>query len=838
MTQIRWITKAGTLGTIPEGRFYKLPLEAAGPSEIGFRLVAGRLPQGVQVKPSGALEGVPEAVAITQGVPLSVNENVISKFTVRAFLLANPTVIADRTFSITVTGQDAPRFVTPAGRLGAFLDSTRVSIPIAVEDDDNESLVIRVAGGALPAGLRIDGRSIVGVIEPPIDLSDQGVAVPAPEDIAYLDSLPIERPKYSDPWVGQDLFDLNRYDAFNFAYSTLAIDKNYQFTLEVTDGKEFDRRQYSIFVMSRNNVVEGENLAALYGIENHSTDWTQSRPPFILTPSNLGRYRHDNFISIPFEVVDFDGEQVALEIVDGLIPEFVDQNQQPAIAAAEAVFQERHILQGYVPDILANEVEYTFWARAYKVANPDIWSPEYEFKIVIYGDADVELQWLSPAYLGEVTTGYPSTLSVSATSGAGLPLAYRTDPNFVIGKYRRDIDAVDPLGITLLPSGEIAGLVRLQQFMVDGGTTTFDSDLYTRREINPTTFDHTFTVPVTAYSVNPVTRLPDGQISSRKVFTFTVRDSSINLWENVYAHAMPDFKDRATLERILKTDPAGVFASDLIYRKDDHNFGVTSGLRYGHAYGLTSSDAEQYASALTRSHYKKHLVLGEVKLAVAKDANDQVMYEVIYSEIVDSLVDSSKRSISSRVTQQPVANRPTDANGEPVTGIYPNSLDNMRNRLFNVVGTEVVGLPQWMLSKQRDGRVIGYVAAWPIAYAQPGRGAELLYKFKEAYEAELNEIDFYIDRFVVDKELTYIWAYASSEAVFSPVNSYERALVTEPIEIVPFWSVAETPIVVNATYAQYDRGRVVSLSAPAAYKYGNGDINNKYLMFPQQGIFK
>ena len=102
MTQIRWITKAGTLGTIPEGRFYKLPLEAAGPSEIGFRLVAGRLPQGVQVKPSGALEGVPEAVAITQGVPLSVNENVISKFTVRAFLLANPTVIADRTFSFIV----------------------------------------------------------------------------------------------------------------------------------------------------------------------------------------------------------------------------------------------------------------------------------------------------------------------------------------------------------------------------------------------------------------------------------------------------------------------------------------------------------------------------------------------------------------------------------------------------------------------------------------------------------------------------------------------------------------------------------------------------------------
>ena len=184
------------------------------------------------------------------------------------------------------------------------------------------------------------------------------------------------------------------------------------------------------------------------------------------------------------------------------------------------------------------------------------------------------------------------------------------------------------------------------------------------------------------------------------------------------------------------------------------------------------------------------------------------MYEVIYSEIVDSLVDSSKRSISSRVTQQPVANRPTDANGVPVTGIYPNSLDNMRNRLFDVVGTEVVGLPQWMLSKQRDGRVIGYVAAWPIAYAQPGRGAELLYKFKEAYEAELNEIDFYIDRFVVDKELTYIWAYASSEAVFSPVNSYERALVTEPIEIVPFWTVAETPIVVNTTYAQYDRGRV------------------------------
>ena len=120
--QPQWITPAGSLGTIPEGVFYSTPLVAVDPlasNQVFYALIAGRLPEGIQIQQTGILAGVPLATINVQGVPAEVGFDVTTKFVVRAYtqtVVNNVTVInrlADRTFELTVTGQDAPEFTSP-----------------------------------------------------------------------------------------------------------------------------------------------------------------------------------------------------------------------------------------------------------------------------------------------------------------------------------------------------------------------------------------------------------------------------------------------------------------------------------------------------------------------------------------------------------------------------------------------------------------------------------------------------------------------------------------------------------------------------------------------------
>ena len=137
MAQPSWVTDSGSLGTIPEGKFYRATLEAYDPdfpsdsSKVKYIKVSGTLPQGIQINTNGTIEGTP--VASIQGIPTAVAENVISKFSIRVFTEkeTNGTIsqdrLTDRTFTITVTGQDAPEFITPRGELGKYFDGELIN---------------------------------------------------------------------------------------------------------------------------------------------------------------------------------------------------------------------------------------------------------------------------------------------------------------------------------------------------------------------------------------------------------------------------------------------------------------------------------------------------------------------------------------------------------------------------------------------------------------------------------------------------------------------------------------------------------------------------------------
>ena len=105
MAQPVWVTPAGDLGTIAENLFFQVPVLATDPDggTPTYSLIAGRVPEGIQVTSNGTIEGVPLAYTSVKGTPTEVSENVTSTFAIRA-TSPDGASINDRTFSLTVTG--------------------------------------------------------------------------------------------------------------------------------------------------------------------------------------------------------------------------------------------------------------------------------------------------------------------------------------------------------------------------------------------------------------------------------------------------------------------------------------------------------------------------------------------------------------------------------------------------------------------------------------------------------------------------------------------------------------------------------------------------------------
>ena len=83
-----------------------------------------------------------------------------------------------------------------------------------------------------------------------------------------------------------------------------------------------------------------------------------------------------------------------------------------------------------------------------------------------------------------------------------------------------------------------------------------------------------------------------------------------------------------------------------LYREDDPNFGKATSIIYQHAYGISASDFDQYVAAITKNHYWRNITLGQLNTAVAKDSNGNTIYEVVYSQIIDNLVNPNDTDVN------------------------------------------------------------------------------------------------------------------------------------------------------------------------------------------------
>ena len=743
MAQPVWITPAGSLGTVPEGVFYSVPLAAYDPlhaDTIYYEVLAGELPPGVYCDP---------LTGIISGVPTQVSASTTSQFAIRAYTqqtISGVKVIkalADRTFTMTVNVNSDPQFTTPQGQIAEYYDGSRV-LDLQVEYTDpggTTDLTVTLVGGQLPPGLTISKTGVIsGFIEPNVAITGF-----SPDDGPY----PMAEYNPSNNLLG--------FDDQEFDVTSPSTNANYSFTLRVASPTASNLGTFSIFVVSQSTMTADNTF---FTADNTfiTADATPARTPILLnTPGSLGNIRNGNFFAYQFIGESFDGDPVGYSISVG-----------PAIGydAAGTVFDENGIgfdqgqfslppglqldtnsgwLYGYIPDLGITEISYNFAIQVYNEFNQTLISPYYYFSMNIVGQVSSDVTWLTPSELGTIDNGSTSLFYVKAVNTSGIPLQYQLQSGSTSSL---------PQGLQLLPSGDIAGRVSFDTFALDGGSTTFDATsegLGLPYFGTPTTFDMKHTFTVNAYSVN-------GVVSVFKTFSITVDRKYDAPYQNLYIQCMPPQDDRALISSLLQNND--IFPNDLIYRPDDPNFGVATKVIYNHAYGLTASTQEEYLTALQLNHYWKTLTLGQIKTARAVDpVTGATIYEVVYSEVVDNLVNNAGESVGKEVTlAYPVENG-------TVSTVYPNSLADMRNQVIDVVGQESNILPLWMLSKQENGQVLGFTPAWVIAYTQPGQSGQVAYNIQSIFGSRLNLVDFDVDRYELDNLLTVNWLPSTSLSI-------------------------------------------------------------------------
>jgi len=745
MAQPQWITPAGDLGTIAEGLFFSTPVVAVDPDGgvVKYELIAGSLPEGIQVRTNGVIDGVPIAVARVQGVPAEVAENITSRFAIRAYVeIPGGRRISDRTFSLTVTGQDLPEFETPAGSIGTYFDGDLFEYQIEYSDrDPNDLIVVTLEDGRLPPGLTINRQGLI-----------KGYFIP----------------QIQEPGV-------------------VVTTNEYEFTLQISDGKDRVQRIFSISVISRDR-CSADNTQLTGDSTVVTADCVNAHVPIITNyPEEgfIGTYRHSNFFAYQIIAVDFDGDTPQYILAPG------DSSDLPGIN----LDINTGYLYGYIPDLGATENTYTFDVFVYKLQDPTMISPEpYTYTMNTIGDIETAVTWITPTNLGTIDNGAISTLGVEAVNASGRLLQYRLKPGdypALPGVYNKL-----PQGLQLLPSGLISGQVSFNTFALDGGTTTFDVNPRTRLIVAPTTFDLKFNFTVEAYSI-------DGLVNVSKSFSITVNRKYNEPYESLYIQAMPSEEDRDLIDSLLQNQD--IIQPSLLYRANDPYFGRASRIIYQHAFGLTASRIEDYVSALELNHYLKQLVLGELKVAQARVNNTgDILYEVVYSEIVDNGVNSQGESPPQSV---PVAFPFADANdlSTEISEVYPNSLIQMRDQVIDVVGQVSDILPLWMTSKQANGRVLGFTRAAILAYCKPGKGNQLAYNIRTQWGERLNLIDFDVDRYILDRQYTQNWIPSDDS---TPGGRWEPASATTFDLQQHYRLLTASPFVGGTGYAVGDRVRI------------------------------
>jgi len=807
MTAPVWNTPAGSIGIFQTSIVFQFSASAVAPATtLTYTLLSGTLPPGVTLNSNGLLLGNEPTVSIVTTYPFAIR------------VTDNLGNIQDRTFTITIAAAPSPAFTTPAGQILTTLDSLWVEYPILYSNPvSSNPVTIGLIQGNLPPGLEINEYGIIrGYPNPPVTYINfetvvtyatvtssinNSITVVSTSGFVVGRQITFTGTSFGNIIPGQTYYVASIINNTQFTISTsqygpivsLTNDSGflttvlpnsvageptittYSFSLELQSPLGNDLQSYFITVINQNtptgqggpglpphtrvptilntrpesyDITNNPEIYAYYILPENSNGNTYPTN----VPANIGSILSGELFQFEILGYDFDGDSLKYNYI-GLPLGLIGDPYTGWISGT--------------PVVSPNTINtFTFDVQVQKANFPTVQSTFFTFSFVIANDINGTITWLSPSVLGTLSNGTPCTFSVFAE--CDIPLQYEI------------ISGSLPPNLNLLSNGEIVGNVAWQP----------------QDELTPVDTTLTYNFTVKAYSPNyPL-------IQSTQNFSMSVYQEFDNPCDTLYITAAPPLEQRLILEGLLQNPT--LIPPSFIYRPDDPNFGVATDVTYVHAYGIDASDFDQYVAAVTQNHYWRNLTLGQINTAVAKDSNGNVIYEVVYSNVIDNLVNPQGISIPesiewprpiplflgpwyTSVTDIYTSYIYPDSNGNPTyytsldpghaQELYPNSLIDMRERVGQVLGQTYSSslLPAWMTSQQSNGGTLGFVPAWVICYTLPGtttlNGQTVSYAEYIQYQIQnnwlnynvngnpqpyvLNQINFEIDRFSVNKSMTY-----------------------------------------------------------------------------------
>ena len=504
MSTITWVTAKGDLGTIPESKFFELPLSATDSDSqpLTYSFISGILPGGMYVTRDGQFRGAPTILS-------AVNQSQAYAFTIRAS--NNDGDVADRSFTLTVSNSVGPQIIPRPDLIGAFFDGEFLSFQFAATNDNpNATASWKIIDGDLPPGTTL---SSTGLLSGYVDIIAENIT-----DLGY---------------------EAGAYE--NIIYDALpeSTDKYYNFTVQVSDGGRQDTINVRTLIVSKSNFT-GDNDITIINNTFITIDHDNNYRPIILsTPTSLPiRTAGDTFA---FKFLAYDPEEAIIQWqVDELLFSGLDELDFPVSqilngdgstgpytmdrAAAEVDISVRindtiylptvdyttsgtnltfvsltpsasdtiQILYiapgtgfdsllfdqgadglpigltidkdtgwmfGTLPEQTTHLKTYDIAVTAFRKTNPGIASDPVVFSLTVQRTLNEEIIWNTATNLGSIDNGAVSQLGVSAYNTLGKQLEYS-----ISYAPQRKI----PQGLKLLDTGEFIGRTSFRYFSLDG----------------------------------------------------------------------------------------------------------------------------------------------------------------------------------------------------------------------------------------------------------------------------------------------------------------------------------------------------------------------------------
>lgn len=512
-----------------------------------------------------------------------------------------------------------------------------------------------------------------------------------------------------------DGYDYIGYDTASYDYySSVSQPKSkhfpklYQFRITATDGFATSKRTFIIVVVDI-EVLEHNILTLPTDITLPTRIYYLQKPQFLID-SNLGTIKAGNNHIIPVNTYD-------PEPLIGTLT-YSTSNILPSGLSLDS---KQGYLHGYVPYQPAYALEYDFLINATKVYNSTTVITTKLFNLTVKGEVESTINWISTSSLGTIENGVISEISV---------IAEHVNSDYSI-KYSLTSGEL-PNGLELKQDGSISGSVNYG-ITGDYTFTVRAGDVY-----NLSAVDKTFKLSVIA-STKEYTKIYIKPFLSKQK-----RNEYLDFISNTYT-----------------------FPPKLLYRYFDPNFGIQPEIKCILEFGIEKINLVDYTVALRENFYRRKFSFGKIKLAIAKNSQGEIIYEVVYADIIDNLVNNSNISVSTAVY----------SNNDIY---YPASIDNMKQKLELLILNDYTYIdikenyqPRFMQTAQEgEYKPPGYMRVMPICYALPGQGVKIIERIKIS-GFNFNLINFEVDRIIVENSADY----SSAKYLL-----FERDSITDKIE--------------------------------------------------------